>query len=58
MYIYFRQIGNNDHISEWKSKGLSDEIIKSPTTSNNKLTAGFSYFDTKTRVKFSGSCLK
>ena len=37
MYIYFRQIGNNDHISEWKSKGLSDEIIKSPTTSNKSL---------------------
>ena len=27
MYRYFKKIGNTDHISEWKSKGLSDESI-------------------------------
>ena len=31
MCKYFKKIDNTDHISSWKSKGLSDEIIK-PTT--------------------------
>ena len=26
-YKYFKKIGNTDKILEWKSKGLSDEII-------------------------------
>ena len=29
MYKYFKKIGNTDNISQWKSKGLSYEIIKS-----------------------------
>ena len=28
MHKYFKKILNTYHISEWKSKGLSDEIIK------------------------------
>ena len=28
-------IFETDHISEWKSKGLSDEIIKPPTASDD-----------------------
>ena len=34
---YFKVITNTDYISSWKSKGLSDETIKLPTTSDNKL---------------------
>ena len=30
-------ITNTDYISSWKSKGLSDETIKPPTTSDNVL---------------------
>ena len=30
---YFKVITNTDHISSWKSKGLSAESIKPPTTS-------------------------
>ena len=41
-----------------KSKGLSAESIKPPTTSYNSLTPELSYYGTKTRVKFTGSCLK
>ena len=37
---------------------MSNEIIKPPTTSNNSLASKLSYFGTKTRVKFNGSCLK
>ena len=49
---------NTDYISSWKSKGLSDESIKPPTTSDNSLNPALNYYGTKTRVKFTGSCLK
>ena len=55
---YFKVIANTDYVSSWKSKGLSAESIKPPTTSNNSLTPALSYCGTKTRVKFTGSCLK
>ena len=55
---YFKVITNTDYISSWKSKGLSAESIKPPTTSDNSLTPALSYYGTKTRVKFTGSCLK
>ena len=58
MYRYFKMITNTDYISSWKSKGLSAESIKPPTTSDNSLTPELSYYGTKTRVKFTGSCLK
>ena len=61
MYSYFKKVGNIDFISEWKSKGLSDEIMK-PTLyynkSNNSLAPVLSYIGNKTRVKFDGSCLR
>ena len=51
-------IDNADYVSSWKSKGLSAETIKLPSTSHNSLAPGVSYNDTKTRVKFTGRCLK
>ena len=51
-------ITTTDYISSWKSKGLSDESIKPLTTSDNSLTPELNYYGTKTRVKFTGSCLK
>ena len=35
---YFKVIANTDYVSSWKSKGLSAENIKPPTTSDNSLT--------------------
>ena len=58
VYKYFKTITNTNYISSWKSKGLSAESIKPPTTSDNSLTPALSYYGTKTRVKFTGSCLK
>ena len=55
---YFKVIANTNYVSSWKSKGLSAETIKPPTTSDNSLTPALSYYGTKTRVKFTGSCLK
>ena len=51
-------ITNTDYISSWKSKGLSAESIKPPTTSNNGLTPALNYYCNKLRVKFPGRCLK
>ena len=55
---YFKVIANSDYVSSWKSKGLSAESIKPPTTSDNSLTSALSYYGTKTRVKSTRSCLK
>ena len=55
---YFKVIANTDYVSSWKSKGLSAESIKPPTTSDNSLTPVLNYYGTKTRVKFNGSCLQ
>ena len=55
---YFKMINSTDYISSWKSKGLSAESIKPPTTSDNSLTPELNYYGTKTRLKFTGSCLR
>ena len=55
---YSKVIVNTDYVSSWKSKGLSAETIKPPTTSDNSLTLTLNYYDDlKVRVKFTGSCL-
>ena len=48
--------GAADYVLSWQSKGLSNESIKPPTT-NNSLTPELNYYGTKTRVKFTKSCL-
>ena len=58
MYRYFKIITNTVYISSWKSKGLSAESTKLPTTSDNSLAPKLNYYGIKTRVKFTGSCLK
>ena len=55
---YFKIIANKNYISSWQSKGLSDETIKLPATSDNSLTPLIDYYGAETRVKFTGSCLK
>ena len=51
-------ITNTDYVSSWKSKGLSTESIKPPTTSDNSLTPALSYYGAKTKVKFTWTYLK
>ena len=57
---YFKVITNANlkYISSWQSKGLSDERIKPPATSDYKLNPKVNYYGTKTRLEFRGSCLK
>ena len=57
MYRYFKRVVNSEYILSWKSKGLSDENITPPSAPHNFLNPSLSYLSTKTRVRFSGSCL-
>ena len=66
-YLVFQPINKNfkvstisatNYVLSWKSEGLSDESIKPPTTSDKSLTPELNYYGTKTRLKFTGSCLK
>ena len=54
----FTVIANTKYISEWKFKGLSDESIKPPATSDNSLSPLIDYLGDKIRLKFNGGCLK
>ena len=51
-------IANTKYISEWKSKGLSDESIKPPASSDNSLSPLIDYLGDKIRLKFNEGCLK
>ena len=51
-------MSNTKYISEWKSKGLSDENIKPPSTSDNSLSPLIDFLGNKIRLKFNGGCLK
>ena len=49
MYRYFKRIagvGSGNYIYFWKSKGLSDERLRSITASNYKITAELSFYGT------------
>ena len=61
MYRYFKRIadiGSDNYIYFWKSKCLSDERFDSIAVSNYKITPELSFYGTKTKVEFNGSCLK
>ena len=61
MYKYFKVFSITQYVefvSEWKSKGLSNESIKEISTSDNSLNLTLSYYDTRIRVKLTGGCLK
>ena len=56
---YFKTISaSGSNIFSWKSKGLSDESVKPPSTSNKMLNPLLDYVGTKAGVKFNGDCLK
>ena len=45
-------------ISAWKSKGLPDESIRPPATSDNSFIPSLDCIGVRTRAKFVGQCLK
>ena len=61
MYRYLKWIagvGSGNYIHFWQPKCLSDERLDSITASNHKVTPELSFYGTKTKVEFNGSCLK
>ena len=58
VYRYFKFITGTNYISSQESKGLSNENIKSPTTSNNSVTPLITYYDYNIRIKFNGIILR
>ena len=61
IYRYFKRVvgvGTGNYIYVWKSKGMSDENVTSPPTSDYRFNLQVSCFGTKARVEFKGSCLK
>ena len=51
-------VGVIDRVLSWQSKGISNESIKPPRSSNYSLNPRLSYYGTKIRIQFTGSCLK
>ena len=58
VHKYIKIIANTKLISEWKSKGLSDESIKLFPTSDSTLTPLIDYYGYNIRVKFNESILR
>ena len=55
MLKYFKKIGNTESVSEWKSKGISDEVIKPP---DNTFAPTVKYTGKRMYVKFTGNYFK
>ena len=49
-----------NYVLSWKSRGLSDETSKPPSTFDNSITPSINYINNidKLKVQFTGSCLK
>ena len=61
MYRYFKRIAgvaSGSYIYFWKYKGLPDKGLDPITASNYKITPELSFYGTKPREEFNGSCLK
>ena len=58
VHKYIKIIANTKYISEWKSKGLSEESIKPFPASDNSLGSLIDYYSYNIRVKFNGSILR
>ena len=46
---------NNNWITKWESKGLSNEGFEIVSTSDNTLTPSVNYYGDKVRLRFTGS---
>ena len=59
-YFEFVNVNSEWYITSCKSKGLSEESIKPPVTSDNTLNPliDYYYYNNKMRLKFKESCLK
>ena len=58
MNKYFKKVGITELISSLESNGISDEIIKPPTTSNNSLAPTLKYTGKRMYRKFTSKSFK
>ena len=57
MLKHFKRGKNTNFILEWKSKGISDEVLQVPIKTDNLLKPSLAYCN-KIKTKFIGSYLK
>ena len=48
---YFKVIASTNYVSSWQSKGLSNETIMPPSTSDNSLNPTVNYYGTNARLE-------
>ena len=58
MWKYLKKISNTNNTSEWRSKWISDEVTKPPTSSDNSIAPTLIYVVNKIRIIVDGSCLR
>ena len=61
IYRHFKEFSITqylEYVSEWKSKGLSNESFKAISTTDNSLNLTLNYYGIKIRVKFTRYCLE
>ena len=58
VHKYFKTDNNSAYISEWRSKGLSNEGIKPSKVGNNNRAPQINYYGHHLRAIFSGNCLQ
>ena len=59
LYYTLKRLGNTEKVLLWKSKGLSDKKLATPTTTDNSLSPSINWYDnSKFCLIFKGSCLK
>ena len=56
--VFYTEQLNNNKITKWKSKGLSNESIEVDSTSDNTLTLSVNYYEDKLRLRFTGNVLQ
>ena len=58
VFKYFQTFTGTDKIFAWKSKGLSEDSIKTPVTPDNIFAPKLTFiYNGKIGAKFKGSCL-
>ena len=59
LYYNLKRLGDTEKIASWKSKGLSDEELTTPTTTDNSLSPSIKWYgNSNFYLVFKGSCFK
>ena len=59
LYYTLKRLGNTEKVISWKSRGLSDKKLTTPTTTDHSLSPPVNWYEnSKFCLMFTGSCLK